>query len=64
MSPNIYVLTLCLLFGTVLLIFTMRYGALALQARAKQAHEDAHRQALAEIRDRLSAIETLLKSVD
>jgi hypothetical protein len=47
-----------------LIIFAMRYGVAALQARAKQAHEDAHRQALAEIRDRLTAIETLLKSVE
>ena len=64
MAPHIYLLTLCLLFGTILLIFAMRYGTAARQARARQAHEAAHRQALAEIRDRLTAIETLLKTVE
>ncbi len=64
MAPHIYLLTLCLVLGTVLLVFAMRYGTAALQARAKHAHEDAHRLALAEIRDRLTAIETLLKSVE
>lgn len=64
MAPHIYLLTLCLVLGTVLLVFAMRYGTAALQARAKQAHDDAHRQALAEIRDRLTAIETLLKTVE
>ena len=64
MAPHIYLLTLCLVVGTVLLVFAMRYGTAALQARAKQAHEDAHRLALAEIRDRLTAIETLLKTVE
>ena len=47
MSPAVYLTTLCILFGTILLVFGMRYASLAFQARARLANDDAYR-ALAE----------------
>ncbi len=44
MSASIYLLTICLPLGTVLLIFGMRYASAVLQARARLANDEAYRQ--------------------
>ncbi|OXE37292.1 MAG: hypothetical protein CGW95_02405 [Phenylobacterium zucineum] len=78
MSTNVYVLTLSLVLGTVLIVFVMRYVSATIQAKARLAHEDTFRQiaekaaaaqvetasALAEIRSRLAAVEGILKTVE
>lgn len=44
MQPFYYVLTLVFLFGTPLIIFTMKYLSSAYQARAKAQADDAYRE--------------------
>ena len=44
MSENIYLMTLCLILGTVLLVFGMKYFSAAHRARSEAASEDAYRQ--------------------
>ena len=63
MSATIYLLTLCLPLGTVLLIFGMKYLASVQQAKARLASDDAYRElaaqstaAQAATAERLSAI--------
>jgi flagellar motor switch protein FliM len=77
MSETIYLLTICLPLGTILLIFGMRSYAAVQQARARMDSEQTYRQiadqvmaaqvdhaaALVEIKNRLSAIEKVLKEV-
>ncbi|MDO9222275.1 MAG: hypothetical protein Q7U20_01015 [Caulobacter sp.] len=74
MSAAIYLTTLCLPLGTILLVFGMRYFALIQQAKARLAADDAYRQlaekvatdqtaALTSIETRLAAIEKILKDV-
>jgi hypothetical protein len=43
MSTDIYILTLCFIFGTALLVFGMKYWATALQARARLREEASYR---------------------
>ena len=43
MSAPIYLTTLGLFFGAVILVFVIRYVSLVLQARARLANDDAHR---------------------
>lgn len=59
MSAAIYLTTLCLPLGTILLVFGMRYFAQVQQAKAKLANDDT----LAAIEARLAAIEKILKDV-
>lgn len=59
MSAAIYLTTLCLPLGTILLVFGMRYFAQVQQAKARLANDDA----LAAIEARLAAIEKILKDV-
>ena len=70
MTEDIYLLTICLPLVTLLLIFGMRYWAMAQQARAKLSADKAQidrtehtNAALAEIRSRLDGIEKILKDV-
>lgn len=63
MSATIYLLTLCLPLGTVLLIFGMKYLASVQQAKARLASDDAYRELAAQstaaqavTAERLSAI--------
>ncbi len=77
MSAALYLTTLCLPLGTILLVFGMRYFALIQQAKARLASDEAYRQiaekavadhgaaasALAAIETRLAAIEKILKDV-
>ena len=44
MTIALYLLTLCLPLGTILLIFGMRYVSAVLQARARLANDGAYRQ--------------------
>ena len=48
MSATIYLLTLCLPLGTVLLIFGMKYLASVQQAKARLASDDAYRELAAQ----------------
>jgi uncharacterized membrane protein len=44
MSESLYLLTICLPFGTILLVFGMRYLSAAHQAKARFAQDDAYRR--------------------
>ena len=44
MSEFVYFTTLCLVLGTVVLVFGMRYLSAVTQARARAAGEDSYRQ--------------------
>ena len=43
MSTGVYIATLSLFFGTILLVFAMRYASAAFAARARLANEGAYR---------------------
>jgi hypothetical protein len=43
MAEHVYLLTIILPLGTVLLIFTMKYWSGAVQARKSKTHEEAYR---------------------
>ena len=47
MTSGIYILTLGVMFGTILAVFAMKYISAAFAARAKMANDEAYR-ALAE----------------
>lgn len=78
MSETIYLLTICIPLGTMLVIFGMKYFARVQEARARLATDDAYRQlaaqaaasqaetaaALADLKSRLTAIEKMLKEVE
>ena len=70
MSEDLYLLTICLGLGTILLIFGMRYGSAVAQARARLTDGDACRQiaekaAMAQVETSaaLTAIQTTLAEV-
>jgi Tfp pilus assembly protein PilO len=44
MSEHLYLLTICLVLGTILLVFGMRYFAALQQAKARLANGEAYRQ--------------------
>ncbi len=44
MTVTLYLLTLCLPLGTVLVVFGMRYFALTQQAKARLANDEAYRR--------------------
>ena len=78
MAEHVYLLTLFLPLGTVLLIFGMKYYAAVQQAKARLASDDAYRQvaeqavaaqaetaaALADLKMRLATIEKILREVE
>lgn len=78
MSPFYYVLTLCFLFGTPLLIFGMKYLSAAYQARQKAKGDEAARElaqraaaaqsetaaSLAAMKSELASIGTRLAAVE
>ncbi len=43
MSEPIYLTTLFMFFGTIIVIFAIRYHSATQQARARLAHDDAYR---------------------
>jgi hypothetical protein len=70
MSAVIYLLTLCLILGTILAIFAMRYVQAIRQAKARLANDGAYREiaekaaaAQSETATTLSSIETALVDV-
>lgn len=70
MSEHLYLLSICLPLGTILLVFGMRYYAAVQQAKARLANDDAYRQtaekaaaAQADTASALSAIQTELADV-
>lgn len=71
MSEHIYLLTICLTLGAIILIFGMRYLAAIRQAKAQLDHNQAYRDlaeqtqaALVDVRARLDGIEKILKAVE
>ncbi len=85
MSPTIYFISMAALFGTVIIIFGIRFLQAAAVARADAAHTDAYRKLasdavtaqagnavtlsaiqseLAEIKTRMTRVETILKAVE
>ena len=78
MAEHVYLLTLFLPFGTVLIIFGMKYYAAVQQAKARLASDEAYRQvaeqaaaaqaetaaALADLKIRLATIEKILREVE
>jgi hypothetical protein len=78
MSTSIYLLSLCLPLGTLLLIFGMRYFSAVQQAKARLANDDAYRQvaekavatqsenatALASIQSALADVRTRLTAIE
>jgi Tfp pilus assembly protein PilO len=70
MSEHLYLLSLCLPLGTVLLVFGMRYVSAVQQARARLANDDAYRRiaetaaaAQSETAATLSAIQAALSEM-
>ena len=66
MEQQIFLIALSMPLATILLIFGMRYFALVMQAKASQQSNAAQQDlldGLAEIKSRLTAIETVLKDV-
>lgn len=78
MSEFVYFTTLCLVLGTVVLVFGMRYVSAVTQARARAASEDSYRQlaeaaaaaqpgtaaALSSIQSTLADVDTRLAAVE
>jgi len=67
MSESLYLLTICLPLGTILLIFGMRYAAAAKVASAKADNAAALAEistSLDELKQRLAAVEKILKDVE
>ncbi|MDN3577781.1 hypothetical protein QWZ03_13490 [Chitinimonas viridis] len=64
MSENVYLLTICLPLGTILLIFGMRYYAAVMQAKANLAHQEAYRQMAASMATSQAATTAMLSSID
>lgn len=70
MSETIYLLTICLPLGTILLVFGMRYFSAVQQAKARFASDEAYRQvaatavaAQAEAAKALSSIDATLSDL-
>ena len=64
MSENVYLLTICLFLGTLLLIFFMRTLSAVLQARARQASDDVYRQLAQAAATAQADAATALSSID
>ncbi|AIY41062.1 hypothetical protein LT85_1904 [Collimonas arenae] len=64
MSETIYLLTICLALGTILLVFGMRYFSVIQQAKARLASDDAHRQIAAKAVATQAETATTLSSIN
>jgi hypothetical protein len=69
-QETLYLLTLCLPLAVVLIVFSMRYFALILQARSRAANDDGYRQVAqqavavqSETVTTLSAVQAMLADV-
>lgn len=63
MSENMYVFSLGLLFGTIIVVFAMRYFSSVQQARARLANDDAYRQLAAKAAAAQAETATALVSI-
>lgn len=63
MSENMYVFSLGLLFGTIIVVFAMRYFSAVQQARARLANDDAYRQLAAKAAAAQAETATALVSI-
>lgn len=78
MSNSVYFITVAVMFGTVILVFAMKYGSAVFAARARLASDAAYRAlaeqalaaqaeqqaALAGLRDDLARLATSVASVE
>ncbi len=64
MSESLYLLTICLPLGTILLIFGMRYLSAVQQAKARLANDEAYRQIAAKAAAAQAETATALSSID
>jgi hypothetical protein len=64
MSESIYLLSIGLPLGTILLIFAMRYFSAVQQAKARLANDDAYRQLAARAADAQAETAVALSSID
>jgi hypothetical protein len=64
MSESIYLLSIGLPLGTILLIFAMRYFSAVQQAKARLANDDAYRQLAAKAADAQAETAVALASID
>jgi hypothetical protein len=48
MSQSLYLLSICLPLGAIVLVFAMRYLAVTVQAKARLANDEAYRQLAAQ----------------
>jgi len=64
MSESTYFLTLCLVFGTILIIFGMRYFSAFQQAKARLANDEAYRQIAAKAATAQAETAAALSSID
>lgn len=71
MEPTIYLLSISLPLGTILLIFALKYWSTVQSARARLANDDAYRQladkaaaAQAETAEALATIKAMLGDVN
>ena len=64
MSATIYLLTICLPLGTILLIFAMRSYASVQQAKARLASDDSFRQLAAAAASAQAQTNATLASID
>jgi hypothetical protein len=64
MSESIYLLTICLPLGTILIVFGMRYYAAIQQAKARLANDEAYRQTAEKAAAAQAAAATALASID
>lgn len=63
MSEHLYLLTICLVLGTILLVFGMRYFAAVQQAKARLANDGAYRQIAEKAAAAESATATALSAI-
>lgn len=63
MSENMYVFSLGLVFGTIIVVFAMRYFSAVQQARARLANDDAYRQLAAKAAAAQAETATALTSI-
>lgn len=64
MSEEMYVFSLGVIFGTILLVFAMRYFSAVQQARARLANDDAYRQLAAKAAAAQAETASALTSID
>ena len=85
MSPTVYFISMGAMFGTIIIVFGIRFLQALVVSRADTAHSDAYRKLasdavtaqsgnaatlsaiqseLAEIKTRMTGVETILKTVD